>query len=393
MLAELRMMGVYLIPGVPNTTHTTQETDQLYGPFKHHYRDNLQALTQERYSSNPRDTIKITDIGLLVFGRQGTNQLVHLRNCFEESFSVERCLGAWKKCGAVPLTRSVLKSDQVRHEVNVEDDPEAERLLELQRSNHFACDYLNTFGFDGNQLRKQAPRKGERKEELTVPHTKARVKALMGSKGAGGHFHVTGGEHLNSDDVFKAAALKDRMAEVAKLEKEKETLMDNAIKVAEAREINLDKGLPERKSDVKKFTGPELKALLTWKVGSHKETTKATRIARFLATDIPKPSRKWTEEDEAELTRLKSDDVALKDTAIGVATAQTAMAVANHIDHLVDHAARSKLQDALMKPSKGEIKQEAPSAEDDEAAAAEAFATAFAAPLSSDVDKDTFGTL
>ena len=28
MLADLRLQGLYLVPGVPNTTHVTQETDQ-----------------------------------------------------------------------------------------------------------------------------------------------------------------------------------------------------------------------------------------------------------------------------------------------------------------------------------------------------------------------------
>ena len=111
-----------MIPSVPNTTQVTQEADQLYGPFKSYYRENLEILSKERFESKPRDTMKITDLGLLVFRRPGTNQLAHLGNCFDESFSVERCLGAWKKCGAVPLTRSVLKSNLVRHEINVDKD-------------------------------------------------------------------------------------------------------------------------------------------------------------------------------------------------------------------------------------------------------------------------------
>jgi hypothetical protein len=34
MLADLRLQGLYLIPGVPNTTAKTQETDQNYGLYK-----------------------------------------------------------------------------------------------------------------------------------------------------------------------------------------------------------------------------------------------------------------------------------------------------------------------------------------------------------------------
>jgi len=34
MLAHLRIQGLYAMPGLPNSTGKTQETDQSYGPFK-----------------------------------------------------------------------------------------------------------------------------------------------------------------------------------------------------------------------------------------------------------------------------------------------------------------------------------------------------------------------
>ncbi len=43
MLAGLRVRGLYMIPSVPNTTHVTQEADQLYGGFKSLYRMNLET--------------------------------------------------------------------------------------------------------------------------------------------------------------------------------------------------------------------------------------------------------------------------------------------------------------------------------------------------------------
>lgn len=51
MLAELRLKGVYVIPGVPNTTHVTQETDQNYGLFKSTYCTNLRLLAQARHQA------------------------------------------------------------------------------------------------------------------------------------------------------------------------------------------------------------------------------------------------------------------------------------------------------------------------------------------------------
>ena len=37
MLAQLRIRGFYLIPGVPNTTHVTRAADRNYGLFKSVY--------------------------------------------------------------------------------------------------------------------------------------------------------------------------------------------------------------------------------------------------------------------------------------------------------------------------------------------------------------------
>ncbi len=44
-LAEARTSGFIIYPSVPNTTAVTQETDQLYGPFKSKFAQNLRALS------------------------------------------------------------------------------------------------------------------------------------------------------------------------------------------------------------------------------------------------------------------------------------------------------------------------------------------------------------
>jgi hypothetical protein len=61
-----RLRGVYFVPGVPNTTHVTQETDQNYGPFKTIYFHNLEILVKSRYARNM--TLSVADIPLLIFG-------------------------------------------------------------------------------------------------------------------------------------------------------------------------------------------------------------------------------------------------------------------------------------------------------------------------------------
>ena len=47
LLAKLRMRGFILYPGLPNSTHVTQETDRNYSVFKSKFRENLQKITQD----------------------------------------------------------------------------------------------------------------------------------------------------------------------------------------------------------------------------------------------------------------------------------------------------------------------------------------------------------
>jgi hypothetical protein len=41
MLADLHVHGLYMVPGVPNTTHQTQETAQNYGIYKSSFCENF----------------------------------------------------------------------------------------------------------------------------------------------------------------------------------------------------------------------------------------------------------------------------------------------------------------------------------------------------------------
>ena len=222
MLAELRLKGLYLMPGVPNTTSVTQETDQNYGPFKTIYQENLQKLTQHRFEQGK--TITISDLPFLVLGCD--NETLKLRDSFAEAFSLETCLSSWRQCGSVPLTRCALLSNKVRHEITLtadgtvdeEGDPsETQKLLAIESANHFACDYLTGLGFDGAQLRLDAPREKKRRQ-LTVPHSKECLDAIRAAKTAGQLFHATGGTMLNSSDMFRAKAMDQQKKEMEKLE-------------------------------------------------------------------------------------------------------------------------------------------------------------------------------
>ena len=215
MLAALKVKGFYLTPGVPNTTSVTQETDQNYGPFKTHYRFNLNALAEARFAK--KLTLGINDLPLIVFGGNDPETGIDLRPSFDLAFSPRICLSSWKKCGAVPMTREPLSSTKVRHEIimnsdgssNSDIDPMSAALLQMEHSNHISCDFLSTMGYDGSQLRINAPRQSAKKFQLTVPNSKERVEAIQRAKTAGQLFHATHGHHLNSNDFFRARAKTD----------------------------------------------------------------------------------------------------------------------------------------------------------------------------------------
>lgn len=170
MLADRHLQGCYLIPGVPNTTSVTQETDQNYSDFKDGYRANIRKLSQARFKNNMGT--RVTDLPLLVFGGTCNKTNVVLKNTFQDSFDHASNLSVWNACGAVPLTRSVLQSDKVRHEVPVmealeqqegltisQDSKEIKKLVELDRINQFNCNVLSANGFDGTQLRIEASKR------------------------------------------------------------------------------------------------------------------------------------------------------------------------------------------------------------------------------------------
>ena len=66
----------------------------------------------------------------------------------------------------MPVTRVALLADNVRHQVvleedgtiDLETDPEAHLLIQLQQSNNLCCFILNSNGFDGYKLKLNAPR-------------------------------------------------------------------------------------------------------------------------------------------------------------------------------------------------------------------------------------------
>jgi hypothetical protein len=341
MLANLKLMGLYLIPGVPNTTGKTQETDQNYGPFKGAYRGNIRTLSQARFSDNL--SVRVTDLPLLVFGGTCPTTGVSLSDAFSQAFSTEANLSCWRKCGAVPLTRLPLQSTEVRREIPVgvaatmvegqEEDVEIQVLRDLEQHNRFYCDLLSANGFDGNQLRKQAPRR-ETYVAVTEPHSKERVNAIKAAKTAGQMFYATGGKHLNSDEFFVASELKKRDAEIKAMEDVKAKRAKYCKEQKEAVLMIRKKGELTVATE-KEFTVAQIKTLLHWKKAKQPSSTKKRDLVNtYLDTVKPKIQKTWTRGEEAALVALKVQDLLLIDTALGMATTQMATAVKNNLAQL-----------------------------------------------------------
>ena len=297
MLADLRLQGVCVIPGAPNTTHVTQETDQNYGLYKSIYRQNLEKLSEARQKVRKR--ITVSDLPLLVFGGFDYVTKTVMKNAFQRAFSLERNLGCWKKCGAVPLTRLPLQSKDVRHRLSIDGSPEtqeAARLKEIQTLNEFHCTFLTANGFLGEALKKAAPRIRKKQPAITVPQSKARIVAIKDAKAAGQMFFATGGQHLNSDEFFQAREHAKRLQEAKKLEEEKKNRVLLMKLEENARGLLREKG-PLNDDTFKPYKKPDIKLLCKWKqIKVKEEDVKKKMYDLYILHPEPETPTPWSEE-------------------------------------------------------------------------------------------------
>jgi hypothetical protein len=358
MLADLRVQGCYIVPGVPNTTAVTQETDQNYGNFKDKFRANIRQLSQKRFDHNMGLTI--TDLPFLVFGGKCDKCGVKIENSFQEAFDHKSNLSVWKECGAVPLTRSAMHSNKVRHEVptfgaltvqegltdiSTERGRAVQKLKQLDAHNLFYCKVLTDNGYDGNKLRKEAPKR-KTNVAVSMPNTLERQQAMKKASSAGQTFHATGGGHLNSDDFFKAAELKARENKVKAMEeikKERAKYCNNqwaAIRLIKAKgELTLE--------TEKRFTLLEIKAMLKWKKIKPTGTKKRDLVEAYMGAPKPKIQTIWSRSEEAALEALKVTDFTLQSTALGDAVKRMAKNLQNSLGNL-DEASLKELESIIQ---------------------------------------------
>jgi hypothetical protein len=365
--AELRLAGILLYPGLPNSTHLTQIMDWLFGLFKSQFRENLNILADRRIrENNGRDcTFMRKDIARLIYGEwddsvasdddshtkshadtnadTGTSTNAEtdadtdvdsevpnvdyrhettLTNCMLRCFSRHRVARAWSELGYSPLTCKSLEHRDVRHEITTTDgkvdtdrDPAAAELENLQLRNHLCCDILTSFGYDGDILKRDVNR---RSSEVMARNrhekgTKERQKALAKAISAGQKYVCTGGDFLSSNDMFKAHEMQRRDAEIKNLKSKQQKAAKDATFVQEleqAREFCRTK--QPRLSELKTLIKSKG---VTIPAGANKP--KLVEMWAQVKDNDDYILEVWTEEDEFEFERLHDTEIDLKDTALG----------------------------------------------------------------------------
>ena len=158
-----------------------------------------------------------------------------------------------------------------------------------------------------------------------MAHSEERIEALQKASTAGANFHATGGEVLNSDDVFVAKEKKIRTAKIADLLRKKLTA-DKHVKLSQDYtktlgeidvRIDLWKGAA---SEIGKLKNEPLKKLVAYYLlGEKVPTTKKPLVKSWLENrgeegDGPAGFVDFTIEDHAELKKLQEDKISVDET-------------------------------------------------------------------------------
>ena len=319
LLAELRILGFVLYPGVPNTTAVTQETDQNYSLFKSVFIENLEELTKIRTDNQQSVSFPPWICGLVVFG--GIDEVTGCevkRNAFETAFTKQKCLDAWEKVGAAPLTRACLKSKKVRHEFGVSGDPMTIDMIAMQQQNDFCCWQLSDFGYQGHRL-KIVLKEKTTEPPITVPHSRERLDLIAKCRGKhGALFMATKGGPLTADDMFIGMEMPMHHESISKLEAIKKDRLAKQSIENDAKKI-LERTPP---TPIDKLSAPELETLLAWHQVAKKDMgTKSKKLAMWRSITAsmkpPPPYDQWTEKDEENLQNLKAKNIGIGDTALG----------------------------------------------------------------------------
>ena len=163
-----------------------------------------------------------------------------------------------------------LSDDNVCHYGNDGNDPEYNKYQIIQSKNDYSCTQLLAMGYNGDLL-KTGFDKDQIKAaaeistlSITVANTRERQEALVKASTHRKKFFITGGKHINSNDMFISAEMGNREREIAKMEKGKKvriqfhTRRNTALVVLDRLDHELD-------GNIKRLTNKDLEVLLRWK--------------------------------------------------------------------------------------------------------------------------------
>jgi hypothetical protein len=273
-------------------------------------------LIDERIRKEKPTSLSPWIVGLVVFGGCDPETELIVRSAFQEGFNHAQNIRAWEKVGAVPLSRKCLESKKVRRSIGDGDDEQQALVHLIQEHNTLACTALTLAGYNGDHMKLTAKPAASTKV-ITNPHTQEWIELLSEAKKHGQIFAATGGDHLTSNDMFKAIELKRRKILRERLAKEK-TLRQRQ----ERTEWNAWAILEKTANDPTKLTASDLTILLTWhqqpKVASMKKDAKLNAWLRIVEhNNVPPPFEKWTDADDMQLEEAKSDIVKMEHTHLG----------------------------------------------------------------------------
>jgi hypothetical protein len=154
-----RAHGIYSFPGMPNGTEIGQEMDQLFGNLKTRMQRNQQMIFQKQCHQNgAKAQVTAWDTAFILFGGMmpfddGTT--LDLPNSFAIAMDPALVKVAREKCGYYPATRASLQSANLRHEMYVDNngnadnssDPCSSLLHQMELQNEQAVNELTARGF------------------------------------------------------------------------------------------------------------------------------------------------------------------------------------------------------------------------------------------------------
>ena len=177
-----------------------------------------------------------------------------------------------------------------------------------------------------------------------MPNTFESQEQLAKASTHGARFLATHGDHVTSDDAFKASEIVLRKRETTRLEKKKERRIELAEAHTKGMEVvNLGKPVDE-------LLVADLDMVLDMhqvkKKARGKRDQKRAKVAELWSKPPPLVDQ-WTDADEAGLKELKQMKIDLKDTALGRYQAQEKQRVRVAVDNM-DYDERGALLEHLV---------------------------------------------